>query len=87
MSEALPVASFFVGFIIVGSYLMFLNRHRHEFREVSRVFCPPRSEDNVSGARDVIREAMFGVTSIEMRCECGKIQQETLLGDHTKLAA
>jgi hypothetical protein len=60
--------------------------HRHQWVEVNRIFTKSRAK-NFSGtgeeALDLWREAAFGITSIELRCECGEVTERRLLGDHS----
>ena len=59
-----------------------MSRHRHQWTEVGRVFSP-----SVGGTYTWIDNATFerlafGVTSIELRCDCGDVSERQLLGDH-----
>lgn len=88
MSDPLSAAVFFLGLAVLGTIIFaVMDRHRHEFKEVGRVFCPPVDDGDVQGYGETIREAVFGVTSIENRCQCGKMEEQRLLGDHTGLMA
>lgn len=59
--------------------------HRHQWTEVRRVFTPPpeRSFKARGLWSDTLEALTFGVTSIELRCECGDITERRLIGDHT----
>lgn len=60
-----------------------MSRHHHRWAEVGRVFVPPTYGAKVKGVADEMIEQMcFGVTSIELRCECGDVGERRLLGNH-----
>jgi hypothetical protein len=57
--------------------------HRHQWIEVNRVFARSRLTE-VEGIGALAFERLaFGVTSIELRCDCGDVRERQLLGDHT----
>jgi hypothetical protein len=67
-----------------------LGRHQHQWTEVGRTFCPPRLKsfdaEGMAGPRflALMREAQFGLTTVELRCEvCGDVASRSLAGDHT----
>ena len=61
-----------------------MKRHRHQWAEKARVFSPPparlRSAKNID--LDTLERLVFGVTCIELRCECGDVTERQLLGNH-----
>lgn len=61
-----------------------MSRHRHhQWTEAGRVFTPARPGVKIRfGTEDLIERLAFGVTSIELRCDCGDVAERQLLGDH-----
>lgn len=62
-----------------------MKRHRHQWTETARVFVPPsqRQVRYKGSNEETLDRVLFGVTSIEMRCDCGDVAERHLLGDHT----
>ena len=58
--------------------------HRHDWGEVGRVFCSPPTVKNMTGTDNLARDAMFGLTSIEIVCRCGETKTATRLGNHVE---
>lgn len=64
-----------------------MSRHRHQWTEVGRVFTPPRRGWELTWPTEkLVRDFTFGVTSIELRCDCGDVSERQLLGDHVSQA-
>lgn len=60
-----------------------MSRHRHQWTEAGRVFAPPQHGAEITGGTiEFAKQLAFGVTSIELRCECGDVAERRLLGDH-----
>ena len=61
-----------------------MRRHRHQWTEKARVFVspPPTLSRFRSNNDESVERALFGVTSIELRCECGDVTERQLLGNH-----
>lgn len=57
--------------------------HRHRWTEANRVFVRPRAAEVEHIDRLSFERLAFGVTSIELHCECGNVRERQLLGDHT----
>jgi hypothetical protein len=57
--------------------------HRHRWQEVRRVFVPPvRGIERIRASRETFREALQGVTVVELRCEgCGDVTSRRLPGE------
>lgn len=64
-----------------------MSRHRHRWVEVGRVFAPSRTARAKGYDIEVLEALAFGVTSIELRCECGDVTERRLIGDHTPAPA
>lgn len=58
--------------------------HRHRWEEVGRVYAPSSLQGADWLTKDAFDKATFGVTSIELRCSCGRVREEVLIGDHTQ---
>ena len=61
-----------------------MKRHRHQWTEKARVFVsPPATLSRFRSSSDEsVERALFGVTSIELRCDCGDVTERQLLGNH-----
>lgn len=60
-----------------------MSRHRHQWSEVGRVFAPPLHGAEIErGTIEFYQQLAFGVTSIELRCDCGDVSERQLLGNH-----
>jgi hypothetical protein len=60
---------------------------KHKWEEVRRVHATPNVYDFKveRSSEDFMRETIFGVTSIELRCKlCGDVTERRLTGNHTK---
>lgn len=57
--------------------------HKHEWKEFKRVFVPPIRLGELQGVgEEVLKQILFGITSIELRCiKCGDISSKVILGD------
>ncbi len=59
--------------------------HRHKWREIQRVYSPPRLEGVTSleiPSREIFERIVHGFMTIELRCEeCGDLKIVTTLGE------
>lgn len=58
--------------------------HSHDWFEVKRVYCPPKTGAEGSGlSEELAKGILWGLTSIELRCMyCNDVENRILVGDH-----
>lgn len=57
------------------------NKHIHQWTEVKRTYTPGGSFKGRGASEKLLQQAIFGITNIEFKCECGKVDFRQVIGE------